>query len=284
MASWLSSLQDKAENFLEQVDQVAANKLTLATPGRLRSDGTLSDDLEPEPTNKASFSEERAAKQADSLTLINGANSAVDKVTLSPVTTRSSKLKLEPTPASGTAPVTGDGGPLQMENKMLRSEIAALEDEIASFSSRIRSTQDALSETKESLVNARQQLSEATAARNKLNTENSKFRDSLAGKEKELSTTQASASALREDLRLATQQRDAMLADHLRATEMQNRVMENMRTELDTLRAGSRTGESALASARHETEERARTLGTALAEKERLTADLQGQLEYIKGV
>eukprot|EP00047_Mylnosiga_fluctuans_P005739 m.242406 g.242406 ORF g.242406 m.242406 type:complete len:636 (-) comp14032_c0_seq1:258-2165(-) len=295
MASWLSQLQAKTETFLEQVDAVAADQLKVITPARgSRADGTPHAEGEEDEPPVA-----RKPSQHDILSLLNGDEAkeparpqAATPVKRSLSSTTASrgldKMEVKPPAAAPAAVATTGASPdpalaqLQLENKMLKSEITALEDEVASFASRMRASQDTLAETKESLVSARQQLADVTSARNKLNTEAAKLRESLAGKDKEFARLQAQISAQQEQLRIAQQQREAMLADHLSAGDVQSRNIESLRSEIEMLKANTHNGDAALASSRADFEARLRTAEGSLAERSKQVAELEAALQQSK--
>eukprot|EP00048_Salpingoeca_helianthica_P016553 m.232945 g.232945 ORF g.232945 m.232945 type:complete len:636 (+) comp18921_c0_seq1:98-2005(+) len=310
MSSWLSSLQGRAENFLEQVDQVAADRLSIpGTPGKAQGDDspatahrdeggvasspsssanlTLVNGSETEKRREASKLATRASTLGSETSRLNGAASSSTNGASTAAAIAGSSKEIG---SSGGAAVASTATPLSAgesshlanENRLLKNEIAALEDEIASFSSRIRASQDALAETKESLVSARQQLTEATSARSKLNTENGKLRESLGAKEKEFGSLQATVLALQEQARVATQQRDAMLAEQVKTNEAHARALEALRAELDTARGSSASGEAAVAAAQQQHTERIRGLEVALNERDKQLRELTSTLELAK--
>lgn len=304
MASWLSSLQGKAENFLEQVDQVAADKLNISTTPGAGQDG---DESFASSARSAGESSARPAED-QGLALVNGSEAGEKRREVARQMSRASTLNgpaaamhqsipsslitgstAPATPASvvtvatAAAPLSAaESAQLANENRLLKSEIAALEDEIASFSSRIRASQDALAETKESLVSARQQLTEATSARAKLNSENGKLRESLTSKEKEFGSLQATVLALQEQARIATQQRDSMLVEQVKAGEVHSKALAALRAELETTRGSTVSGAAVIAAAQQEHTERTRALETSLAERDRQLRELQATLEQAK--
>jgi predicted nucleic acid-binding Zn-ribbon protein len=316
MSSWLSSLQGKAENFLEQVDQVAADRLSLtATPGKLQSGDesastphatdegkavaldssylSLLNDAGPEKRRETTRAVSRSTSLGvEAVSRTNGAArtttsaAAANSTTDASAPSSSSSSSLATGPAVGSAPAAplsaAESSQLVSENRLLKSEIAALEDEIASFSSRIRASQDALSETKDSLVSARQQLTEATSARAKLTAENAKMRDSLSSKEKDFGSLQATVLALQEQARVATQQRDAVLAEQAKQTDAHAKALHTLQAELAVARGSSSTGEAALATANQQHTNRIRTLEAALTERDKQLRDLSNTLELAK--
>lgn len=223
----------------------------------------------------------RNASSENFLSLLNGSvkSDPAPQVQLPPARASVKVSKSEIPVADGA----GHQDPLVAENKMLRNEIAALEDEVASFASRIRAGQDALSESKESLQSARQQLAEANAARGKLTAETGKLRDSLASKEKEQARAQAQVSSLQEQLRIATEQREAMLADHVRAGDAQTRALESLRLELEAAKGSSRSHDHQTMAVRQEHEEQVSKLDAALKEKERTIRELEANMEQNRG-